>query len=108
MNNKNTDEILDSLKGIKRAAAPDFFYTRLRARMEREQEKSAASNWWVLRPAYAAALIAVVIVVNLAVVFTRNLSSETIVTDSDRFQSIAAEYNLADNSSFYELNTDNK
>lgn len=108
MNNKNTDNILDSLAGVKRAAVPDFFYTRLLARMEKGQEKSAASGWWILKPAYAVALIALVIVVNMAVVFSKNSTTDSVAADSDRFQAIAADYNLADNSSFYELNSDNK
>ena len=32
--NKKIEEILGSLDGIKKAPAPDFFYTRLKAKME--------------------------------------------------------------------------
>ena len=110
MNNRNTEDILNSLDGMKRVSAPDFFYTRLKARMEKRQEKPAPTGWWVLKPVYAVAVIALVIVVNLAVVFIKSetQSPGTLAADTDSYQSIAADYNLADNSSFYELNQENK
>ena len=110
MNNKNSEDILNSLDGMKRATAPDFFYTRLKARMEKGQESPAIPRWWVFKPVYAIAVIALVIVVNLAVVLLKSdtQNSGIIAVDSDNYQTIAADYNLADNSSFYEMNQDNK
>ncbi len=110
MNNKNTEDILNSLDGMKRAIVPDFFYTRLKARMEKEQENPARPRWWVLKPVYAVAVIALVIVLNLAVVLLKSdtQNSGTIAGDGDNYQTIAADYNLADNSSFYELSQENK
>ncbi len=110
MNNKNTEDILNSLDGMKRAKAPEFFYPRLKARMEKAQENPATSRWWVLKPVYAVAVIALVIVVNLAVVLLKSetQNSGAIAGDTDSYQTIAADYNLADNSSFYELNQENK
>lgn len=35
---KNTDKILNSFDNIRRIPAPDFFYTRLKARMEKKRE----------------------------------------------------------------------
>ena len=35
MDNNKTEEILNSLDGLQRATSLDFFYTRLRAKMEK-------------------------------------------------------------------------
>ncbi|MBK8951160.1 MAG: hypothetical protein IPM85_01190 [Chitinophagaceae bacterium] len=76
--------------------------------MEKEQGSAVRSGWWILKPVYAIALIATVIVVNLAVVLIKTDTQNTLTNDSDRFQTIAADYNLADNGSFYEINQENK
>ena len=48
--NKQAEEIINSLDGVKRASAPDFFYTRLKARMEKGLDPGYRRSW-VLRPA---------------------------------------------------------
>ena len=106
--NKKTEEILSSLDGLKKAIAPDFFYSRLRARMEREILPAATKPGKVLRPVYALAGLAVVLLLNVAVIFTKNNSGETLSSsnESETLQTIAAEYNLNDVSSIYDLNED--
>jgi len=94
--NKKADEILSSLDNIQKAVAPDFFYTRLRARMEKESEVPATRPW-VLRPVYTFAALLIVILVNAFVLFRENGAKQT-TTAVDPMQSIAAEYNLNDNS----------
>ena len=54
--NKRIEEILTGLDGVQRAAAPDFFYTRLRARMEKAVEPLATRKR-VLYPVYALAAV---------------------------------------------------
>lgn len=102
--NNRTEEILSSIDKIERATAPDFFYTRLKARMERENESPARP--WFLKPAYTFAVLFIVLVINAFVLFKGNLlkSSEGI-SENDTMLSIAAEYNLNDNS-VYDLNQD--
>ena len=103
--NKKIEDILNSLDGVKRASAPDFFYTRLKAQMEKNLPEPARP--WVLRPVYALGALGVVLLVNAAVIINRNNSNEEIVSnDNDTIQSIAAEYNLNDVSSLYDLNDD--
>ena len=36
--NKKVEDILSSLDGVQKAVAPDFFYTRLKARMEKQDK----------------------------------------------------------------------
>lgn len=70
MNNKEQDGILDSLQGMKRAAAPEFFYTRLRARME--QEADTAPLGWIgkllTRPSLSLGLAAIVLLLNITTI----------------------------------------
>ena len=104
--NKKADEILNSLEGMKRATAPDFFFTRLRSRMEKEYEPLAKKQR-VLRPAYAFAALLVVLLINVAVLFQNSRNSDTTATatiDTDSIQALASEYSVTDAGSVYDLN----
>jgi hypothetical protein len=110
--NKRVEEILSSLDGSKRAAATDFFYTRLRARMLARLEGSEGdlnktySRSWKLRPVYIVSALLLVLAIN-AFVFL-NGQNETTTADNNESvqQSIAAEYSLNDNNTVYDLNQD--
>ncbi|HEV7783154.1 MAG TPA: hypothetical protein VGO58_17890 [Chitinophagaceae bacterium] len=107
-NNKNSriEDILGSLDGTQRAAAPDFFYTRLKARMEKGMEP-VAKRPWILRPAFAFTVLAGVLLVNAAVIFQNNDTPETGTSDAETLQSIAAEYSLNDNNTIlFDINQD--
>lgn len=104
-NNKNLEEILSSLDGTKRAPVPDFFYTRLEARMQRELEP-ANTRSWILRPAFAFTVLVAVLLLNALVIFRGNTTKEVATSDSETLQSIAAEYSPNDNSYVYDLNQD--
>lgn len=107
-NNKKMEEILNSLDGCQRAGAPDFFYTRLKAKMEKGLEPSTTQSW-VFRPVYAVAALLVVLLINALVIFKNNTNSspeEKASVDTEVFQSIAAEYRLNDNNTLYDLNQD--
>ncbi len=104
--NKKIEEILGSLDGAQKATVPDFFYTRLTAKMEKGLEP-ATKKHWVLRPAYAVAALVVVLLINAAVILQGNERRENLASkDSETLQSIAAEYSLNDNSYVYDLNQD--
>lgn len=99
------EEILSSLDGVKRAPAPDFFYTRLKARMEKGFEPAVARKR-VLYPAYALIAVVAVVLLNAVIMFSKNTSSstDTALNETENLQSIAAEYNISDVSSLYDLN----
>ena len=97
-NDPRTEEILNSLDGIHRASAPDFFYTRLQARMERELLKNGRfepRRPWILRPAFAIATLALVLIINAAVILQGNKASEPTATEAD-LSSNASEYSFND------------
>lgn len=103
--NKKTEDILNSLDGVKRASPNEFFYTRLKARMEKELLPTGI-NQKGLRPAYAFSLLLVVLVANAVVLFSKGNSGDnpTAVNEREILQSIAAEYNPNDVGSLYDLN----
>ena len=107
----SVEEIMDSLDGCQRASAPDFFYARLRARMEREIVPAAPAPW-TIRPAWALAGMAVILLVNVLAVFNRNTEVEentVTIPETDTFQSLATEYRLNETNSavtYYNLNQD--
>ena len=72
--NKRIEQILNSLDGNQRAVVPDFFYTRLKARMEKEQ--GSYNKTWMLRPAYALATLILVLSINLGVILKGEQTSE--------------------------------
>lgn len=98
------EEILGSLDGVKRAAMPDFFYTRLKARMLARHEEGgekglepSVKKSWVLRPVFALAALVLVLLINAAVILKGNFVKENTTGDTETIQSIAAEYSLNDN-----------
>ena len=101
--NKKIEEILGSLDNCQPAAAPDFFYTRLKARMQKGMEIPSVRTWG-LRPVYALVLLTLVLVVNGFVIFEKNDTSRDTTADNESVQTIAAEYSLNDNGAIYELN----
>jgi len=99
--NRNLEDILNSLDGSQRASAPDFFYTRLKARMEKGLNKDGQRSW-VLRPVYALAGFALLLIINAVVILQKdNVNTESNM-DTVSAQTIAAEYVLNDNS-IYDL-----
>ncbi len=105
--NKQVEEILGSLDGNQRAAVPDYFFTRLKARMERsfEQEQTPEKSW-LLRPAFAITALAVVLLINAFVILKDDATKDKSTNEVETIQSIAAEYSLNDNSPVYDLNQD--
>ena len=103
---KQIDEILSGLDGVQRASAPEFFYTRLKARMEKGFEPLATRKRG-LYPVYALAAVILIMFINAAILVTKQNGAGTdtaSVNETETLQSIAAEYNINDVSSLYELN----
>lgn len=103
--NRKVEEILDSLNGVKRISTPDFFYTRLKARLDKGMEPRRSANP-VLRPAYAIGILALIITFNVISLIKHDktaMPTASAPSDSENTQSIASAYQLDDNS-VYDLN----
>lgn len=75
---RKIQETLESLEGIQRASAPDFFFTRLQGRLYKETR----STWEVIgsfiaRPVVFASLLSLVLLTNLFVVYKEELDSNS-------------------------------
>jgi hypothetical protein len=97
---------LNSLDGMRSASPGPFFFTRVQARLQREEknvwEKMIA---FVCRPAVAITMTCLVITINAAVIFQhkespRDYSTSALADQTD--QSVYEEFNVASNS-FYEF-----
>lgn len=90
----NPDDVLDSLNGLKRATAPDFFYTRLRSRMERESNPQKLHSW-IPKPIYAIAGLVLIILLNLAVILRNDNKTEK-TQETEMYLSTTGDYNIND------------
>jgi hypothetical protein len=99
--NNKIEDILSSLDANQRASAPDFFYTRLKARMEKELNKGRQA--WILRHAYALAALAMLLIVNAVVILQKDETDVNTTADNETVQSAAEYYSMNDNT-IYDLN----
>ena len=53
---------MESLRGIQPAAAPDFFYARLKGKMQPAEEKK---TFFMLRPAFITTALSLFLIVNV-------------------------------------------
>ena len=99
------DRILTSVDGLEKAAAPDFFYTRLTGRMQRELGEKRRP-FFVLRPAFATAALSILLVVNIIFLTQWNKlpaqDSQAQHGKPATIESFAKAYNLDASSSLYE------
>jgi len=104
---KKAEETLESLDGIKRAEPQPFFYTRLKARLERDQK-----SWWettgsfLARPVTVIACLGFILVFNAFILFNQDSNSDQTATGSTPDVVTDNEYVLASNSSFEFENLD--
>jgi hypothetical protein len=64
---------MESLGGIQPAVAPDFFYTRLKGKM---QPVAAQKTIFILRPAFITAALSLFLIVNVFSLLTINKTSK--------------------------------
>jgi len=103
LNNKKIEDVLNSLGGMSRAKAPDFFYTRLNARMDGEMELSGGTIGRLLtRPALALSLAVIILVMNVTVIMQLWEQDSSLPLDNPAVA--AVDYNAGTNP-VYEENT---
>ena len=102
---KRIEKALESLDGIQRATPQPYFYTRLKARLDRKEKDWSGITGFISRPAYALAMICVVLLVNTwAVMNSSNESSQVNPIQVANEQPLPDEYNVAVNT-FYDYET---
>lgn len=89
------DSALNSLDNLQRSSAPNFFYTRLQARMEREQNVAVFGWFSVARPALLIVTLSLFLIMNTFMVAKLiQQKSVTSVSRKPSLQSFASEYDL--------------
>ena len=89
------EETLKSLDGVKRAEANPYLFTRIKARLEREEKGFwSRSLTFLSRPSVAVPAIVLTILINTAIFFEFKSEKVQIPQDEETF---AREYNLSDN-----------
>lgn len=107
MENKNeTESILNSLDGVQKASPGAFFFTRVQARLQKEETGfwgSLAS--FIARPKVALATLCLIFLLNAAALFYQKKSSAVVADQNE--QSLTDDYNttVATNS-YYDENTE--
>ncbi|MEP7251215.1 MAG: hypothetical protein ABI683_02510 [Ginsengibacter sp.] len=90
--NKKVDDALGSIDNISRASATPFFFTRLEARMLNGKNVWNRMSSFFARPVIAFTCICIVIMINLAVLFS-SIHSENLYTQAGNEVAAVDEYN---------------
>ena len=107
MEKKNeTESILNSLDGLQKATPGAFFYTRVQARLQKEETGFWANiALFLTKPSVAMATLCLIFLLNAAAFFYRHESSSAMADQNE--QALTEDYNttVAANS-YYEENTE--
>jgi hypothetical protein len=96
----STDEIFQSIEGMQRAEAPDFFYTRLMGRIQEPVTKAAV---WIKRPVLVFATLLLLLAMNIAAITQFNKRPEP-SKQLTGIQGFASQYGLDGSSSYQDKN----
>ncbi len=88
----NTNDIINSLDGMKRAEAPGFFYAGIRAKMERGQK--IERQMFSLKPVFITLVLFIFLVANLSVLSGLRKKETNSAPGGPGIESFAKEYNL--------------
>jgi len=91
------DEHLQALQGMSEAGTDDYFYTRLKARMEREEPQQGWS--FPLKPVWVIGTLALLLAVN-GFMLTQQSRSQKANTSSSTLQGFAESYDQTISSSY--------
>jgi len=92
------DEHLQSLHGMQEAGTDEFFYTRLKARMERSE---GAGNWSLpLKPVWVLGTLSILFAINIFMVSQQFKTKTTTPSENTALQSFAESYDQVIASSY--------
>lgn len=92
---KKAEEIINSIDDIQQASVPDFFYTRLKARMEKEMPVSV-NRKRKLQPVLIISGLVALLLANAMILFKNEGSSIGNTGNNDNQQIVATEYHIND------------
>lgn len=89
------DSAIQSLDDLQRASAPNFFYTRLRARMDREQNVTVFGWFHFAKPALLIVTLSLFLMMNTYMI-AKLIQQKPATSTSGKpsLQSFASEYDL--------------
>ena len=106
--NSKTDNILNSLDGLQKASPGHFFYTRVHAKLQREETGSwGRVAYFITKPSVALATLFLIFLLNAAAFFYHKESTSNSTAKDQNEQVSAEDYNttLAANS-YYDENSE--
>ena len=90
--NNRVDKVMESLNGLQKAVAPDFFYTRLTGSMQKETEP-VIKPFFLLGPAFITAALSLVFIINIFSLTQLN-KQKTQTNKPATIESFATAYNI--------------
>ena len=98
----STEEIINSLDGIQRAEPAPFLYTRVHARLLRNERSTVFTIFrYITKPSFVMAVVMLIILVNGFIMYN---GLEMQQNQEDMSQTIAAEYGRQNSINPYDLN----
>ena len=96
---ENVQKTLESLDGVEQAKLDSFFYTRLQARMEKQQSSLEAVSWWsTIKHQFSLQWVLVFAIAVLNIYSLYNFWSSSVMEERENDLSIfAKEYTLVEN-----------
>lgn len=91
--NEEIEKTLGLTNQIEQAKMPDFFYTRLKARMENELIAKPKFNW-ALKPSFVIPVLAFVMLINVVTIGQFMQKNDTTASNESPIESFQSEYNL--------------
>lgn len=93
-----TDQYLDSLQQIKEAETDPFFYTRLKARMEKQMQET---DWSLpLKPVWLVSMLILFLFINTFFLVTEVKQNKETSGQNTSLQNFASGYDLSVSTSF--------
>jgi len=101
MKNKATplvDEYLQSLQELQEIGTDDFFYTRLKARLE---QRIPSQNWGLpVKPAWVLCTLSLLLIMNGFLLSQQFTNQKTNMTEKSSLQKFAESYDFVSSSSY--------
>jgi hypothetical protein len=95
--NEEVEKTLRVLEGIEVASPKPFFYTRLKARMESQQQYIPQQVRWVLKPTFVFGTLAIVLLLNVVSAVNYSKKTTQVSSNSQTLEGFAKEYGLGEN-----------